>query len=557
MRLPILFSYSKVSALATAMAALTLLIGCGSRSVVDKSPEVPEDLIAMVSLRNPKDFFSDISTVIRRTDPTGMAVNQLGGMLEGYGYPLFPAFDPVQRMGVFALTPPDDSDEPEWFVMAMLTPDAPIIQNMREMGATVLRMGTWTVAAENEAVLERIENIYTFAELLETHPDEDLTVRLFPKVLRQFESKIRQQAREQLAGFTGVDSNRWMPYLDWALNEVKSLHAFGMGLNLSAESLTLSYAIDAKAGTPIGDMVKNLPSRHSLELGKFIEAGKMANFVSRNNPNAVRAYIDHLYSSLTTAASSEDALLISALWQQMEPVMDSIGPAGFFAIHRLADPMRYTQLSEANIDRERFIAAYEWFYNDAWQLGMNTLAASFGETPMPPMEVELNPEAHTHEGVSIARVSFTIDTEALDAATTTDLSSLSDDLGHYFAIHRGNYLAASELDALKALISAKAQGQAVANNLQGRFQFAPNDILQGNLDLAAVILQTLNELQENGIPAEPWLKQLFADAKLDMLFHGYTKEQSLILETELPVETIIQLVTRGFTLFMMQALGGN
>ncbi|MDV7399619.1 hypothetical protein RZS08_49855, partial [Arthrospira platensis SPKY1] len=109
-----------------------------------------------------------------------------------------------------------------------------------------------------------------------------------------------------------------MPYLDWALNEVKSLHAFGMGLNLSAESLTLSYAIDAKAGTPIGDMVKNLPSRHSLELGKFIEAGKMANFVSRNNPNAVRAYIDHLYSSLTSAASSEDALRISALWQQME-----------------------------------------------------------------------------------------------------------------------------------------------------------------------------------------------------------------------------------------------
>jgi hypothetical protein len=557
MSLPIIRTYPKASALATAMVALTLLIGCGSRSVVDKSPEVPEDLIAMVSLRNPKDFFSDISTVIRRTDPTGMAINQLGGVLEGYGYPLFPAFDPVRRLGVFALTPPDDSDEPEWFVMAMLTPDAPIIQNMREMGATVLRMGTWTVAAENEAVLDRIENIYTFAELLETHPDEDMTLRLFPRVLKQFESKIRQQAREQLGEFTELDANRWMPYLDWALNEVKSLHAFGMGLNLSAESLTLSYAIDAKAGTPIGDMVKNLPSRHSLELGKFIEAGKMANFVSRNNPNAVRAYIDHLYSSLTTAASSEDALLISALWQQMEPVMDSIGPAGFFAIHRLADPMRYTQLSEANIDRERFIAAYEWFYNDAWQLGMNTIATSFGETPMPPMEVELNPEAHTHEGVSIAQVSFTIDTEALDAVTTTDFSSLSDDLGHYFAIHRGNYLAASELDALKALISAKAQGQAVANNLQGRFQFAPNDILQGNLDLAAVILQTLNELQENGIPAEPWLKQLFADAKLDMLFHGYTKEQSLIVEAELPVETIIQLVTRGFTLFMMQALGGN
>ena len=147
-KLPITNPKLSMLSLATA-ASLMLLMGCGSRGVVDKGPEIPEDLVAMLSLRNPKDFFSDVTSVVQRTDPTGMAIKNLSGTLELYGYPNFSSFDPLRRMGFFALTPIDNGDEPEWFLMATLDQDAPIIDNMRDMGATVVRMGTWTLAAQN------------------------------------------------------------------------------------------------------------------------------------------------------------------------------------------------------------------------------------------------------------------------------------------------------------------------------------------------------------------------------------------------------------------------
>jgi hypothetical protein len=537
-------------------ASLMLLMGCGSRGVVDKGPEIPEDLMAMLSLRNPKDFFSDVTSVVSRTDPTGMAINNLSGTLELYGYPNFPAFDPLRRMGLFALTPLDNGEEPEWFLMATLAPDAPIIDNMREMGATVVSIGSWTLAAQNPAVFDRIENIYDFAELLDTHPDEDITLRLFPRVLEQFENKIRAQAAEQILS-VGYSPDRWMPYVDWILDEIGSLRAFGMGLDLSPEALKFSYAMEGSSGSPLAEMIKSIAHSGALTKGASVQSGKIANFVTRTNPAAIRAYIETLYNNALAVATDADAARIRAVWENAQPLMDSVGPTSFMAFNRLSDPMQYTQLSEGTIDRERFLEAYEIFYNSSWQQAMNALTASAGDIPIPQMNAKLNAEVASLEGIAISSLEFSLDPSTLDALNTADAVALAADLNHYFAIHKGAYFAASDLESLKALLANHLKGSVVANNLRDRFQFGENDFLQGNLDLAAIILQTLTELEQNGMASEPWIKQLFTDARLDMLFHGYALDRSLILETEIPVETVIQLVTRGFTLFMMQALSGG
>jgi hypothetical protein len=556
MRSSLLSTHSKLSILSLAMAGSLLLIGCGSQSIVDKGPELPEDLVAMLSLRNPKDFFSDVSSVVQRTDPTGMAMRNLTGTLEAYGYPNFPAFDPVRRMGIFALTPIGDGDEPEWFLMATVQPDAPVIQNMREMGATVVSVGSWTLVAQNPDVFDRIENIYDFAELLETQPDEDISLRLFPRALEQFEDEIRAEAHEYILS-TGNLPERWMPYLDWILEEVRSLHAFGMGLDLSPTALKFSYALEATNGSPLAEMIQNITNKGSLDKGATVEAGAIANFVTRSNPKAAKAYLETLYNNLLAAAPEADAAQIRSAWKNANPLFDSMGPASFMAFDSLAQPMQYTQMSEGTIDRDRFLQAYEWLYNSSWQQAMNALMVSAGEEPTPHMNTELNAEVDSVEGIAISSLAFSFDTATLDALSAEEVAALTSDLSHYFAIHNGNYFAASDLDELKQLLTNHLKGEAVADNLRDRFQFGSSDILQGNLDLATIILQTLTELEQNGLAGEPWLKQLFTDARLDVLFHGYTADQSLIFETELPVETVIQLVTRGFTLFMMQALSGG
>jgi hypothetical protein len=537
-------------------ASLMLLMGCGSRGVVDKGPEIPEDLMAMLSIRNPKDFFSDVTSVVSRTDPTGMAIKNLSGTLELYGYPNFAAFDPMRRMGFFALTPMNNGDEPEWFLMVTLDQDAPIIDNMREMGAAVVRVGSWTLAAQNPEVFDRIENIYGFAELLDTQPDEDITLRLFPRVLEQFETKIRAQAAEQILS-SGYSPDRWMPYIDWILDEIGSLHAFGMGLDLSPQALKFSYAVEGRSGSHLAEMIENIVHSGALTKGASVQSGKIANFVTRTNPAAIRAYIETLYNNALAVATDADAARIRAVWENAQPLMDSVGPTSFMAFNRLSDPMHYTQLSEGPIDRERFLEAYELFYNSSWQQAMNALTASAGDIPMPQINAQLNAEVDTIEGIAISNLEFSLDPSTLDALNTADAAALAADLNHYFAIHKGAYFAASDLESLKALLANHLKGTVVANNLRDRFQFGENDFLQGNLDLAAIILQTLTELEQNGMASELWIKQLFTDAQLEMLFHGFALDRSLILETEIPVETVIQMVTRGFTLFMMQALSGG
>jgi hypothetical protein len=556
MRSLLLSTNPKASLLAFALVGSLLLLGCGSRTAVSQVQEIPEDLVAMISLRNPKDFFSDITNVIHQTDPSGALIKNFTPALQVYGYPDFTAFDPLRRMGIFGLTPLSEENELEWFLMATIQKDAPILQNLRAMGAAIIQVGSWTLAAQNNAVFDRIENIYQFAELLETHPDEDLTLRLFPSALSHFQPAIRNQASLQMLS-SNNPPDHWVAYLDWVFTEMRGLHALGAGLDISPKNLKFSYVFEGQMGSPLATMIQNLPHQDELSAGAFIEAGKIANFVTRIQPNAVKTYLETLYHNLLAVAQSDDKKHINSVWENAAPLLENFGPTNFMAFDRLSEPMQYTQLSQGTINRERFLQAYEWFYNNSWQQAMNVVIAPTGEDPMPKMKAQLTHEADSIQGVLISNLKFNLDDSISASSNNSESTALLSDLSHFFAIHDGSYFAASELDALKKILLNYLQKDKTTNNLQNRFLFKKNDLLRGNLDLAIVILQTLTELEQNGITTEPWLNQLFTNSQLDMLFHGYVLQNNLILVSELPVDTVIQLVTRGFTLFMMQALSGR
>lgn len=277
------------------------LLACSASflPVTAQATETPDEVIATVQLPPIPELASKLLEVARAIKPGPETEMQAMMVLAPFGYPAFPGISAQEHPTVVFLKPEMDGGEPAVVILAKLTADAPLRQNLVNMGIPSKDIDGWILISPNPMSLERVSEVESLVALSRRPQAQDITATLFigPDRAEQWFAAMAQEMDAE--GETEAQAKELMRGIG---QRVGNLSEVSYGLNLSSETLGFALGAVALADTPEADFFNGGHSGNIVEVAKLLPADR---------PLIMQAYFDML-------ATQE---YLEGLLQQFRPLL--------------------------------------------------------------------------------------------------------------------------------------------------------------------------------------------------------------------------------------------
>lgn len=483
-------------ALVATLAGVALL---APRVLAQTAPGVtpaPADskLVAYLKLAPPKDLTDDVMGIVRQVAPGPQTDFMAMMMLSRVGYPNYAGVSPTAPMVVFLFAGPHPEDVGQ-VIAIQVAPDSPIVGTLSDTFRWYWvnpPQSPWVFFSTKAAFLTAVQLLSP--DLIKTAGQpatKDLELVALLDNIFQWRSQIDSNLNKQIASANdpaaAAKTAQLLKWVNFAFDQAQDLQDCRIGLDLKT-GVALSLAATARPGTALSEYL-SAPLPASVPAATFLPADADMLTLVRTNPSATRAYFDHLLVGAQAIAASSGRTWLGRLQTTLDADLALVDGtrAGAITLGPGHQPQAKVvvggQFTDADLVR---------CLNDGKDLlsTLPPLIPSSNSSSFPGVTINLH--VAQENGVPISQVVTHVGTNLLPtanggsspsaayAALLTNGFASAKIVEYDIAAVKGYIVAATSLDATRALIDQVQSGQPVADNAATVLVPAPDAAMLGN-----------------------------------------------------------------------------
>ncbi|WOO39448.1 hypothetical protein [Rubellicoccus peritrichatus] len=278
--------------------SFTCLLLAGLGQLTGIATEVPANLVGVAKFPSPKVFTDKVMSVARVIQP-GQQTEMLPlFLLGGFGYPNYPGISETDNVSVFFLD--SGSVQPSIVILGKVGEESPLRQTLQTMQWAMEDRDGWLLLSQDPKAFKLIENLDALVAINAEKADFDVTARFYlgKENVKQWAWQFKQMIAEAYTPTSDDESKpleiaKQQRFVDLAAQMAENLNWFEIGIDLSAETITIGSGAEAIANTPEGILFSS-SAGGDIPVGKLISSDGMMSYQSAISVDAIMAYNDVL-----------------------------------------------------------------------------------------------------------------------------------------------------------------------------------------------------------------------------------------------------------------------
>lgn len=408
-------------------------------------------------------------------------------LLGGFGYPNYPGISETDGVSVFFFE--TDAADPAIVILGKVGQDSPLRQTVQSMNWVIEDRDGWLLLAQNADAFKSVTDLDALVAINAEKADFDVTGRFYlgKDKVKQWATTFKDMiAAEHVPA--SDDENKPLEiakkqrYVDLAAQSIENLSWFEIGLDLSAETITIGSATEAVAGTPEGALLSSAAGGE-IPVGKLISADGMMTYQSKVSVDALLAYSDVVIARASKMTGPAGKAWLKEYSQMMkEYAKDSDGSvAGSMTMDK--ELPQIAAVYGGSYTNEGLLKMGDTLYD---KLIPELLAnVSFFKDMGLDYKFTLNKNVGKVGDISVHEVVTSI---KYDPATTPQVAAAAakateQDQISYFSVVNGMVLTTASMDHMKTLVADVQAGKPVTNNIASAFEPTSGAVAQYVIDI--------------------------------------------------------------------------
>ncbi|WP_309399161.1 hypothetical protein [Cerasicoccus maritimus] len=496
------------------LCAATLCVGT-SQLRAEEAPQV----LAAVKFPPLKKLTAEVMGVARKLSP-GQQTEFLPMMALGpFGYPNYPGVSETEPVTVFFFEP--QKGEPTPYVILSKMESTSLIKTALTMksqggnsmfafltpGLSVTERDGWTLFAENEAAFDYATDVDALVDLSNEISGFDVTARFFigPERIAKWVELMKDEIAEAHVLNGGAESDPallhkqlWVEFLA-TIGE--NLAWSGMGLDISQETLSLGFSVQAIKDTPEFEAL-SMPVGGEAQVGDFVAASTIS-FLSKWDMPAAQKYYDVLEArglKIATDGGKEWITKAGAYNREFYAKLDGTH-AGTMSFSD-ETPVS-TNAMGGSFDADTLDRVMHFYYDELIPYLMKEYT--------PPEQqglVELLYKSKV--GEAAGQPVFEVESKTPDVAPTLDEGDTTEFMTEqtYFAAVDGDLLGSTEMSDLEALAQRVSKAEPADGSVAQCIQLKPGEAMQMQVDVRSLVKLMNQEFEPESEVARQSMRKL-------------------------------------------------
>ena len=363
------------------------------------------------------------------------------------------------------------------FVLAMkLESDSPIKKQAETVGLKTTEEDGWTLATMSPDLFDEVTDWSSVLSFAEKDLEEDLEAGVLLDVFWNELPEIKDSIPQEL-GSSGMDS-----MLHLFLDEVANLDATKIELSLSAEEIMMRATVSAKEETELHALFSAEPKAFSFEGAKYVSGGGWMDALVNFDSASFLKYAEHVIGRINENTEDADAKKLTDGYLSI--IRDGVKMYGgqmamSYLLSGDGNPLSFVQVASIQASP----AELKKLVSESVVLGQEMLSSmEIFDSMGLKYDFEFG-ETEQIDGVEVFQFGMKMEADGVhpELQTLVPYSNTST----FFAVHEGNYLAATSKDKLTQLLSALKSGKPVENNLAEQLSIGEGEVLSWRLDVVS------------------------------------------------------------------------
>ncbi len=524
-------------------------------SVSLSAAKLPDDVMAVVKFPPPKTFTEKVMSVARAIQPGQQTEMMPLFFLGAFGYPNYPGISQTDNVSVFLFDSEVPSEMP-FVVLAKVSKDSTLRQTAASFQWAMEDKGGWLLLSKDPSYLKLIKDIAPYEAVNAEPADFDVEFRVFlgQEKVKTWAANLKEMLEGRHAEASGgkheaIDLYKKTRFVDFLAMAGENLNWAELGVDLSAETITIGSLVDARAGTAEATFF-SAKAGGPVPVAEYITSQGFMSYTSNFDIKASSAYYTVLETRAMGLVGEKGKAWLTEAGKIIQSYFaDSDGTsAGSVAMQgsdsRVVSASGGTYTDKLVVDSTKVFADKllpELFTSLPYfkRHGMDYTFA-FQENVA---EVDGTP---IHEFTTTFTMTPSAGEEEESLAKTLS-EPFTQSQTNYYAVVDGTFLSASMLDDMKTLIPAVKAGVPVDGNVSD-LTLASGEAMAYEVDLTAYFGIGLANLPDDA-PAAAQMKQVYDEikaAKLAPATGKVTTGKNRLKGTfSLPVTSLAKIV-QGF-----------
>lgn len=413
-------------------------------------------------------------------------------LLGAFGYPNYPGISETDNVSVF-LFDSDEAGAAPFVILAKIGKESPIRQTVGSFQWAMEDRDGWLLLSKDKSNFDYIKNLEAFTAFNAQPGDFDIEARVFlgSEKVKAWASDIKEMIeQEHIVASQGKDApmelRQKTRIVDFFAEGAQNLKWAEIGIDLSAETVSLGAVLEATEGTPEGQIL-SAPVGGKVPAAKYITSLGMLDYIGKLNPTAIATYYKVLQSRAQSLADDDEKPWLADFGKIMDSyiAMSDGTSAGSVVTEGTINRMmsinggKYTDASIVESSKilydklmPELFAAIPYISEQGIDYTF-TFAENVAEADGVPI----------HESLTVVEVQMPEMPEGQEL--TQELKDqLKQEQRTYFAVVGGDLISATQLSDMKILIAAVKGGKAVSGNISDTLSLKQGIAMAYRVDLA-------------------------------------------------------------------------
>ena len=451
--------------------AITIFITLGNANAIrlEDSQVQPVAYVRMAPIKATMQKFNQTLQTIKPGPQSTMISAGIGLML---GDPTYGSFDEKENLAVYIFNDFTDEREPSMVAFVKVSPDSPMKATFKKNKALTLQdYKGWTIIPTRPGTLKKIGNLTPLLKHARTQAKDDLEAGAFiptllgtPMINKQIAEGLKEMRSQK--DKTGLVKNG-AAMLEILLAEARDLESISIGLELGKENIAIASNINARPGSPLSRLA-NAKSGGNVPEARLVPQSGLVNGIYHYDVDAIGTYWNRMAKKMMAKSDGKMAEWIQKTDKMVKESLPLYAGSGAYAMDMKFSNPAQPEISMLSVGAttstdEQFLKILQDSieYSDSMMKTIfqtiTGMVPDLGDEDLDEIfdyKIEMKPSAFKVEGTPV---------HVMKQKTEVDGESTEQE--YFYAIAKGNMLAASSRESITGLIKQAKAEKAVKNHL--------------------------------------------------------------------------------------------